>query len=100
MDFSSVHQNQKSSDAARCRCTRQRWAVYSFLSHAEGHPTADEVYHAVKGSVPKISLATVYKSLEALVTSGLGVVNGELDPDCHAAGKEMETGGKAQSGPF
>jgi Fur family transcriptional regulator, peroxide stress response regulator len=50
--------------------TRQRAAVYDYLSRVEHHPTADEVYISVKKAVPKISLATVYKNLEALVACG------------------------------
>ena len=41
------------------------------MADHHGHPTADEVYHAVRPEVPSISLATVYKGLEALVASGL-----------------------------
>lgn len=41
------------------------------MADHHGHPTADEVYHAVRPQVPSISLATVYKGLEALVASGL-----------------------------
>ena len=58
-------------EAAGWRCTPQRAAVYAHLTHAEHHPTAEEVYHGVKATIPKISLATVYKALEALVASGL-----------------------------
>ena len=47
--------------------TRQRAAVYDYLSSVEHHPTAEEVFLNVKRQVPKISLATVYKNLEALV---------------------------------
>jgi Fur family transcriptional regulator, peroxide stress response regulator len=58
-------------EAAGWRCTPQRLAVYDHLSHAEHHPTAEEVFQGVRSIVPKISLATVYKALEALVASGL-----------------------------
>lgn len=50
--------------------TRQREAVFDYLHSVEHHPTADEVYLAVKKRLPKISLATVYKNLEALVECG------------------------------
>lgn len=46
-------------------------AVFDHLNRATHHPTAEEVYQAVKTTIPKISLATVYKALEALVSSGL-----------------------------
>jgi len=35
------------------------------------HPTAHELFAAVKANEPKISLATVYNTLESLSTSGL-----------------------------
>jgi len=53
------------------RCTRQRAAVFSFLCAAEFHPTAEQVYDAVRRRLPNISLATVYKALDALVDAGL-----------------------------
>jgi Fe2+ or Zn2+ uptake regulation protein len=58
-------------DSAGWRCTRQRSAVYEFLQSIESHPTAEEIYAAVRRDQPKISLATVYKALEALVDAGL-----------------------------
>ena len=50
--------------------TRQRAAVHDYLSQVTHHPTAEEVFLAVKRELPKISLATVYKNLEALVACG------------------------------
>ncbi len=50
--------------------TTQRAAVFDYLSRVEHHPTAEEVFLAVKQELPKISLATVYKNLEALVACG------------------------------
>ncbi len=49
------------------RYTEQRAAVYRYLLGTVRHPTADEVFTAVRSEIPDISLATVYKSLEALV---------------------------------
>jgi Fe2+ or Zn2+ uptake regulation protein len=53
------------------RFTEQRAAVYRFLSATVDHPTADEVFTAVRGQISDISLATVYKALETLVTCSL-----------------------------
>jgi Fur family peroxide stress response transcriptional regulator len=53
------------------RCTAQRVAVYRFLHGTDIHPTAEEVFLRVRGELPGISLATVYKSLETLVGCGL-----------------------------
>jgi Fe2+ or Zn2+ uptake regulation protein len=53
------------------RFTEQRASVYRFLSGTEEHPTADEVFTAVRAQIADISLATVYKALETLVSCGL-----------------------------
>lgn len=47
--------------------TSQRAAVFDYLSNVAHHPTAEEVYLAIKPKLPRISLATVYKNLEALI---------------------------------
>ena len=46
-------------EAAGLRCTPQRLAVYDQLSRELRHPTAEDVFHAVRLTIPKISLATV-----------------------------------------
>ncbi len=53
------------------RFTRQRLAVYEYLHSVDSHPTAEEVFTAVRPRHPKISLATVYKALEVLVEAQL-----------------------------
>jgi Fe2+ or Zn2+ uptake regulation protein len=58
-------------ESAGWRCTPQRIAVFNYLNSAGHHPTAEDVHQGVRPVVPKISLATVYKALEALVASGL-----------------------------
>ena len=55
------------------RFTEQRAAVYRFLCGTTSHPTADEVFTAVRGQITDISLATVYKALETLVGCGLAI---------------------------
>jgi len=76
------------------RYTEQRASVYRFLCGTTSHPTADDVFIAVRNEIPDISLATVYKSLEALVGCGLAVklaygdssarYDGRTDPHSHA----------------
>jgi len=76
------------------RYTDQRAAVFGFLIATDTHPTADEVFLAVRRELPAISLATVYKSLETLVGCGLAVkltyadhsarYDGRTDPHHHA----------------
>ena len=76
------------------RYTEQRAAVYRHLLGTDSHPTADEVFTAVRGAIPDISLATVYKALETLVGCGLALkltygdgsarYDGRTDPHHHA----------------
>jgi Fe2+ or Zn2+ uptake regulation protein len=58
-------------EAAGCRYTRQRAAVYAYLASVDSHPTAEDVFYALRNRLPRISLATVYTSLETLVSVGL-----------------------------
>lgn len=53
------------------RCTRQRRAIFNALSVCKDHPTADELYKLVKSGDDKLSLATVYNTLEAFCAAGL-----------------------------
>lgn len=52
------------------RYTRQRRAIYEAIAHCKGHPTAEEVCRKVRDTMPRVSLATVYNGLEALVAAG------------------------------
>lgn len=60
-------------EASGQRFTEQRAAVYRSLFDGSDHPTADEVFTTVRGQITDISLATVYKALETLVSCGLAV---------------------------
>jgi Fe2+ or Zn2+ uptake regulation protein len=64
-------QLRQALERAGCRCTRQRAAVYAFLCGTDSHPTAEQVHDAVRRALPNISLATVYKALDALVDARL-----------------------------
>jgi Fe2+ or Zn2+ uptake regulation protein len=74
-------------DKAGWRYTRQRAAVYDCLRAADSHPTAEEVYLSARHQIANISLATVYKALEALVNCGvankLTSADGPARYDCH-----------------
>jgi Fur family peroxide stress response transcriptional regulator len=85
---------RRALEASGQRFTEQRAAVYRWLAETDVHPTADEVFLAVREGLPGISLATVYKSLETLVGCGLAVkltfadesarYDGRTDPHHHA----------------
>lgn len=53
--------------------TAQREALYRALCATRAHPTAEELYIGVRGTVPGLSLATVYNTLEMLVTAGFAL---------------------------
>lgn len=52
------------------RLTYQRKIILEVLKSLGNHPTVDEVYLAVKKRLPKISMSTVYRSLEVLSKNG------------------------------
>jgi Fur family peroxide stress response transcriptional regulator len=60
----------------RCRnrgmsVTPQRMAIYRAVLEAEDHPSPETLYHRVRPRMPSLSLATIYKALDALVALGL-----------------------------
>lgn len=69
----------------RCReagmnVTPQRMAVYKALLESTEHPTPEILYRKVRRSMPTLSLATIYKALDALEELGL-VRAVEVDSD-------------------
>jgi Fur family ferric uptake transcriptional regulator len=52
------------------RLTRQRKVILDELRRMKSHPSADELYEAVRKSLPRISLGTVYRNLEILCDLG------------------------------
>ena len=60
---------------ARCRAaglvvTPQRLAVFRHLAAGHRHPSAEELYATLRREMPTLSLATVYKTLDALARIG------------------------------
>lgn len=53
------------------RVTPQRVGIYRYLTGTDTHPTAEEIYRALKPQFPGMSPATVYKTLELLTEMGL-----------------------------
>lgn len=48
-----------------------RQIILEEVKKDRGHPSAQEVFHRVRQRLPKVSLATVYRNLEALAAAGL-----------------------------
>lgn len=55
----------------KLKVTPQRLAIYKVLYETTSHPTADAIYSALKETHPTMSLATVYKTLDALKKADL-----------------------------
>jgi Fe2+ or Zn2+ uptake regulation protein len=94
LDAGAEHMLRAALEAKGQRFTEQRAAVYRYLLSTRAHPTADDVFTMVRRRIPDISLATVYKALEALVGCGLATkltygdgsarYDGRTDPHPHA----------------
>lgn len=61
---------------ARCeanglRLTDQRRTIAGVLEAAEDHPDVEELYHRASGVDPRISLATVYRTVKLFEESGI-----------------------------
>jgi Fur family peroxide stress response transcriptional regulator len=70
---------KKSEETARfsawCRehglsVTAQRLAIFEALAASREHPSAEQLHRTVQKKLPSLSLATVYKNLEALKAIG------------------------------
>lgn len=55
---------------AGLRQSHQRIAILQFLMLNDIHPTADDIYNALKNKYPTMSLTTVYNTLKALSDAG------------------------------
>jgi len=52
------------------RLTGQRHLIHDAVASFNGHPMTEDVHRIVRQKLPRISLATVYNGLEALVHAG------------------------------
>jgi len=53
------------------RNTPQRRVIHEELCRLDTHPTAAEIYGAVRLRLPRVSLGTVYRNLDVLYEDGL-----------------------------
>jgi Fur family peroxide stress response transcriptional regulator len=51
--------------------TRQRERILELLRGADSHPTANWIHETLRPEFPRLSLGTVYRNLEVLVSEGL-----------------------------
>lgn len=55
----------------KLKVTPQRLAIFHMLSNTTTHPSAETIYNSLRETHPTMSLATVYKTLDALVKASL-----------------------------
>lgn len=53
------------------KATPQRLEIFRALLETDEHPSPEAIYQVVKGKMPTVSLATIYKTLEVLEAAGL-----------------------------
>jgi Fur family ferric uptake transcriptional regulator len=53
------------------RNTPQRRVIHEELCRLDNHPTAAQIYTAVRARLPRISLGTVYRNLDVLHEDGM-----------------------------
>ena len=63
------------------KCTRQRFAVYSFMKENRKHPDVDQVWNHVRKELPSITRESVFRILNELADSGVAY---RLDQIIHA----------------
>lgn len=56
---------------SRLRFTKQRALILDIIRQGEGHQDADEVYRQAREKEPRLSLSTVYRSLQMFKKLGL-----------------------------
>ncbi len=71
MENHRLQEALQSLKSTKVRMTPQRHAILEFLFNAESHPTADEIYKALEGKFPNMSVATVYNNLRVFKEVGL-----------------------------
>lgn len=57
--------------AKKLKVTPQRLAIFNMLYNTTSHPSAETIYKSLQETHPTMSLATVYKTLDALQKAGL-----------------------------
>ena len=79
--------------------TPQKRAIFAAVAGTASHPTADEVWRAVRRDHPDLSFATVYKNLNKFVDLGLarsleagGPARFDANTDDHCHIVDLRTG--------
>lgn len=68
--MTAVAARRGAAPSAQQRSTRQLDEIYRVLCASDAHPTAEQVYRAVRSQMPAVSRGTVYRNLAKLVGGG------------------------------
>ena len=63
--------SRKALNTPRIRFTKQRALILEIIRRGQGHLDADEVYRQAREKQPRLSLSTVYRTLQLLKRLGL-----------------------------
>ena len=66
-----LESNRKALDVTGLRVTSQRALILEIIRHGQGHLDADEIYRQARIKQPRLSLSTVYRTLQVLKKLGL-----------------------------
>ncbi|MBA7525054.1 Peroxide operon regulator [subsurface metagenome] len=67
----SLKDSHRTLNVARMRVTKQRALILEIIRRGQGHLDADEVYRQAREKQPRLSLSTVYRTLQLLKKLGL-----------------------------
>lgn len=74
------------------RLTSQKQIILDYLKDVKTHPTAEQVYSAVRKKLPRISQATIYRILnnirekgnaQVISVKGVAHFDGDISPHAH-----------------
>ena len=66
-----IKRSARNAENTGVRITPQRHAILEYLVESMTHPTADDIYKALEGKFPNMSVATVYNNLRVFKEVGL-----------------------------
>ncbi len=67
----SLKSNRSALNITGLRATSQRALILEVIRHRQGHLDADEIYRQARIKKPRLSLSTVYRTLQVLKKLGL-----------------------------
>lgn len=70
-NIKSLAKSRKALSRSGLKVTTQRALVLEIIRRGEGHLDADEVYRRAREEQPRLSLSTVYRTLQKFKESGL-----------------------------